>query len=219
MAATDGRAVVLAGAAVNAAFAVPMRFMRRWTFEHIWLAYSALALIVFPCALGFATVPHLTEVIFQSEEMAVLLFGLGLCWGVGQVCFGKALHSLGISLATAIMLGIAIALGSALPLLVLKGNLEVMKWLLTWAMSVLGVLLCTGAANSRRCSDLPRDGLWFSVAAGIGAGLFNVAVAVGSPISANALRQGVRPEFAQMAAWLPFLGEERFPTLPIAPAS
>jgi L-rhamnose-H+ transport protein len=208
MQAAFGISFVLLGSAVNAAFAVPMRFMPKWKFEHTWLIYSLLALVVFPTGLALASVPHISEVITGNESSAAVLVLIGLCWGIGQVCFGKALAELGISLATAIMLGISIVLGSTAPWFWTRSfHPDAAMGVLAASLflSVGGVVLCSLAGRSRSNSEITAHGLYCAIAAGIGASLFNVAVVAGAPITSAALHQGTRPALAQTAAWLPFL--------------
>ena len=197
---------VLLAAIINASFALPMRFMPRWKFENTWLLYSVLALLILPAALAAATVPDLPAIIVKNYSTALLLIAIGLCWGMGQVCFGQALEKLGISLATVIMLGISVVLGSVAPLWWMKDSYRLAALITLIATLSLAGLLCSwlGRRESRR--DQGRDqGLWYAVAAGVGAGLFNIAVVAGLPITVAAVRLGGRAEFAQIAAWLPFL--------------
>jgi len=54
-------AVVLAGV-LQGLFAVPMKYARRWNYEHIWLTYSLAGMVVLPWFLTAATVPQATQV-------------------------------------------------------------------------------------------------------------------------------------------------------------
>jgi L-rhamnose-H+ transport protein len=38
---------MLAGV-LNGSFALPMKFMRQWKWEHTWLVYSVVAMVAFP---------------------------------------------------------------------------------------------------------------------------------------------------------------------------
>jgi L-rhamnose-H+ transport protein len=208
-----GLGSITAGAAANALFALPMKYTRRWAFENVWLVFSFFALIAFPCALGYASIPQLTRQLIEAGAVTATLSVLGLFWGVGQVCFGLALQELGISLATAIMLGVSIAVGSGVPFFLASRDAKTGLMLLAVLMlTVAGVLLCT-FAGQRRPASISRRGLLCSLVAGGGAGLFNVAVSSGAPIVRTAIAHGGNPHFSQMVAWVPFLLGGAIPNL------
>src|SRR5439155_24477468 len=112
-------AVVFAGV-LQGLFAVPMKYARRWNYEHIWLIYSLAGMVVLPWMLTIATVPHLGEV-YAPTPMPVLvrIASFGLCWGIGSVLAGLGMNLLGIGLGMAIILGLSASLGSLIPLLIL----------------------------------------------------------------------------------------------------
>ena len=113
-------AVVFAGM-LQGLFAVPMKYARRWNYEHIWLIYSLAGMVVLPWMLTIATVPHLGEV-YALTPMPVLvrIAGFGLCWGIGSALAGLGMNLLGIGLGMAIILGLSASLGSLIPLLILS---------------------------------------------------------------------------------------------------
>jgi len=209
-----GLGSIVAGAAVNALFALPMKYMKRWAFENVWFVFSFFTLIVFPWTLGFASIPQFARELIQAGAVTVGLCVLGLFWGVGQVCFGVALQELGISLATAIMLGVSIVVGSGAACFLARGSGRVsLSLFAVLFLTVVGVLLCTLAGRRRSTFELSRKGLFCSLVAGVGAGLFNVAVSVGAPVVHVAVEHGGDPHFSQMAAWVPFLFGGAIPNL------
>jgi L-rhamnose-H+ transport protein len=113
-------AVVLAGV-LQGLFAVPMKYAPRWNYEHIWLIFSLVGMVVLPWMLTVATVPHVIEV-YSLTPMPVLvrIAGFGLCWGIGSALAGLGMNLLGIGLGMAIILGLSASLGSLIPLLILN---------------------------------------------------------------------------------------------------
>jgi len=115
-----GVAWVLLGGILNGTFILPMKRMKVWGWENIWLAYSVVAMVVMPWTLAFATVPHLGDIFRQSSWGAlikIMVFGVG--WGVGSTFFGLGIARIGMALGYAIVLGITASLGSLLPLIIL----------------------------------------------------------------------------------------------------
>jgi L-rhamnose-H+ transport protein len=215
---------LVAAGAVNASFALPMKFMRKWPWENVWLVWGVFALLIFPLALGCFGIPGFVTLFMTSGAAALKIAAFGALWGIGQVLFGFALEAIGISLATAIMLGISTAIGTLAPLVVTgTGSLPALRvgaLVAGIVLTVAGVVLCAHAGHRRESErngvqnreahnqghnqDAER-GIVFAVAAGFGAGLFNFAMAFGGPLIERATRAGGVPELAQMAAWTPFL--------------
>ena len=115
-----GLSCVLLGGILNGTFILPMKRMKAWSWENIWLAYSVVAMVVLPWALAFATVPNLGVLIEQCSWGALIkIMGFGFGWGVGSVFFGLGVSRIGMALGYATVLGITASLGSLLPLAVL----------------------------------------------------------------------------------------------------
>ena len=114
--------VVVAGF-LQGIFAVPMKYARKWRYENVWLAFTLMALVVFPWVFTLATVPHIAAIYRLTPTAtftAIVVFGL--CWGIGSALTGLGLNMLGIGLGIVIILGISAAAGSLIPLLVLDPN-------------------------------------------------------------------------------------------------
>lgn len=84
-----GAVLVLVGGALQGAFAVPMKYARKWKHEHIWFVYSLTGLLVLPWIFNIAAVPALVDV-YRATPPGLLLFvaGNGLGWGVGALLVG-----------------------------------------------------------------------------------------------------------------------------------
>ena len=113
-------AVVLAGV-LQGLFAVPMKYVRGWNYENIWLIFSLVGMVLLPWMFTVATVPHLGEVYSLTPVPALVrIAGFGLCWGIGSALAGLGMNLLGIGLGMAIILGLSASLGSLIPLLILS---------------------------------------------------------------------------------------------------
>src|SRR5690242_7613162 len=104
---------ILIAGVTQGAFTVPMKFVRRWKWEHIWLVYSVLSFFLLPWVIAWVTVPHLGAVYQTSSSRILWLTGLfGLGWGAGSVFFGLGVDALGMALGFSMMTGIYTALGA-----------------------------------------------------------------------------------------------------------
>src|SRR5687768_10976265 len=103
---------IVAGASAGTAL-MPMKFARGWRFEHIWLLFAVCAYLLSPWLVALATVPHLGEVYAQAGWQTCALTALfGMGWGFAVVMNGVGVALVGLSLASAVMMGSSIALGS-----------------------------------------------------------------------------------------------------------
>src|SRR6266704_4694587 len=152
-------AVVLAGV-LQGLFAGPMKYAPRWNYEHIWLIFSLVGMVVLPWMLTVATVPHVIEV-YALTPMPVLvrIAGFGLCWGIGSALAGLGMNLLGIGLGMAIILGLSASVGSLIPLLILTPQQlhtpQGHTYLAGTVIMLVGIALCARAGMLR---DAARKG-------------------------------------------------------------
>src|SRR5579864_8576221 len=148
--------LVVAGV-MNGSFTLPMKYTREWTWENTWLIWTIWALVIFPPVMTLATVPDLRSVYSSvAPAIIVVVAACGAGWGISQIFFGLAVDSIGIALAFSVILGIAAAVGSLVPLLrehadkiFTAGGLGVIGGV---ALVVLGVGICAVAGRKREAA-------------------------------------------------------------------
>ena len=201
-------------------FPLPMKFTRRWKWEHLWFWYSLLAFLVLPFAIAVITVPHLLEVYQTSARGPLMLVAaFGLAWGIGSVFFGLGLDALGMALGFPIMTGLTTALGALIPLAVLTPELLVKRnGILTIAgnvVTIIGVAVCAKAGIERdrqRGSGFTQSilgpsrsfasALAICILSGVFSAMFNFGYAFGTPIINAAVHGGATRDNAVNAVWL-----------------
>lgn len=211
---------LVAAGVVQGAFPLPMKYTRKWAWEHLWFWYSVAAFFVLPFVMALATVPHLPSVYSHASTQSVLaIVAFGITWGFGSVLFGLGIDALGMTLGFPIMTGLTTALGALIPMAILTpGLLLARNGLLTIAgnvVTVAGVVL-SAAAGERRDKQLGRTetqsilgprrtfgiALLICVGSGILSAMFNFGYAFGSPITNAAIAMGAAPDDATNAVWL-----------------
>lgn len=76
-----GMMVFALGGLAGATFALPFRKVKGVAYESYWLVYAVAGLILFPLALGLATVPGLMGVIGDTPAKTLLACaGFGAMW-------------------------------------------------------------------------------------------------------------------------------------------
>jgi len=221
-----GLGLLLLAGGMNGSFTLPMKFTRRWAWENTWLVYTIFALGLFPPLLTLATVPAIRAVYAKAGAgpvAMVALFGAG--WGISQIFFGLAVEAVGIALAFSIILGIAAAVGSLIPLIRLHpervltpGGIAV---LLGICLVLVGIGICAVAGRRREEALGQRPGsnrsigkgLLFCLISGLGSALVNFGVAFGTPLIDAARSTETATLWAPNAIWLPLMWAGGIPNL------
>src|SRR5580692_1906422 len=99
---------------------LPLKRIRVWPWECIWLIFSLVFLMLVPCLIAAFVIPgwpHLYASLGSAIWLPSLLFGFG--WGIAQVLFGISVVRLGMSLAFTVVIGLGTVFGTLIPLFTL----------------------------------------------------------------------------------------------------
>lgn len=179
---------------MNGSFALPMKWTPHWAWENIWLAWSLIALVLFPLGIVSLTIPHSLSLYRQSDHAILVWVCLsGVAWGAGQVLFGLGIKRVGMALGFAIVIGLAAVVGSLLPLTMPGAAASSRPSWQLWAgivIVLLGVGMCSYAGSlksAERSSSAasPRVGILLCILAGVGGAMINVGMVVGAPLASS----------------------------------
>ncbi|MFZ0820740.1 MAG: L-rhamnose/proton symporter RhaT [Candidatus Acidiferrales bacterium] len=218
--------LIIAGA-MNGSFTLPMKYTKRWAWENTWLAWTIFALFVLPPAVTFIALPEVNQVYAQSSWTPILIVAAcGAGWGISQVFFGLAVEAVGIALAFSVILGIAAAVGSLVPLfrdhldkIFTQGSIGV---LIGVGLVIAGVTICAAAGRRREAAlgTGPQGGkasvgrgLLFCLFSGLGSALVAIGFDAGKGLSDASQHLGGSALWAPMAAWLPLMVAGGVPNL------
>lgn len=217
--------VTVAGVA-NAAFALPMKFARRWAWENVWLAWTLFALVLLPVVVAIMSIPSLGAVYRDAGTgpiAVVMLYGAG--WGFAQVLFGLSIDAIGIGLTFSIVLGVSAAVGSLVPFLRLQdvpgGYSAAGPIFLGIALVLAGVFACAIAGRLREGAQKGNEGkgkpfglgLAMALCSGLCAASMNFGVAFGEPLLRSAAAHGAAAQQVVNAVWLPLLAAGAIPNI------
>lgn len=210
-----GTVLVLLGAVMQGAFALPMKRVRGWKWENIWLVYSIVGLLLVPGLTALMTVPGLSLVLQCVSTSVILKTALfGFAWGVGNVLFGLAVAEAGMSVSFAIVSGMSASLGSIIPLIALNRERLLQP---SGIMIMIGVAMALGGvgiiglAGRRRemnrglaagIPTSPTRGILLAVTAGLFGPMLNFSIAFGMNIVDEAVKHGATPTSGRDAIWL-----------------
>jgi L-rhamnose-H+ transport protein len=211
---------VLLSGAMQGAFPLPMKYTKKWKWENTWSVFAFWGFVVLPWLLAFLTVPNLMDVYTSASWKtlaAVTFFGAG--WGIGTICFGIGISMVGLAVAFAVVIGMASALGTLIPMLVFHpeafwtlGGLTISGAVL---LMLIGVGLCalagSGKERAQSTTDNAEDkclraesfnkGLIVCIISGIASPMLNFAFVFGDELIAYSKTAGASPAHASNPIW------------------
>jgi len=210
--------LAVAAGVLNGSFTLPMKYTRKWKWEHTWSIWSVWALLILPLLITFFTVPEFERVYRGEFNRLLVIFLIGCGWGIGAITFGMGVHYLGIALGFAIIMGITTFVGSLVPLiLVSKEDFKISAFLSVITgvlLIVLGISICSLAGHLRDKRQDPHSdnsnslgkrsfvkGLSICVIAGLTGPCINFAFMFGAPLIEKATNLGVSAMFASNVVW------------------
>lgn len=202
-------ATVAAAGVFQGSFMTPSKWIRAWAWETYWLVFAFVACLVSPWTFALATTTQIFAVYARCPAQVLLLALLfGTLWALGAVTFGLGVDALGIALGFAIILGVASAGGTLIPLLVLPGAQVSISLLVliiaALAVMLLGVAVCSlsGRWKETPVSLQPYSrGVALCLASGILSACGNLGFNFGAEVTAQAQRLGVPSHLAASALW------------------
>jgi L-rhamnose-H+ transport protein len=157
-----GFGLIFLAAVAGGAFAFPLRIHKQYAWENTWLLAFFFALICIPLTVVSIFLPVWRQAVVAAGPSTVLAaVGFGFLWGWGAVTFAIGITSVGMSLGYATIMGLAIAVGSIIPM--------IRRWdhipadarffiLLGIATCLGGVAICGRAGVLRERAAPPGDG-------------------------------------------------------------
>jgi L-rhamnose-H+ transport protein len=194
---------------------LPVKFVRSWKWENVWLVFTILSLVVIPWSLALAFVGRLFETYraLSAHQVAVPML-LGAGWGIAQILFGVSVKRLGLGIAYAIIVGLSAVLGTVVPFFVQQRALAKEH---TLELIICGVLIMAtgivltawgGQINERAVAPVRNPvhrsyplAIFLAVLCGLMAPMLNYSFAFGQDIAKVAVAFGNRPASAVYAVW------------------
>ena len=195
---------------------LPMKYVRRWSWENTWFVFSLVSLIVIPWALALMTIGNPGNVyagLPARDFAAPVLFGAG--WGIAQVLFGLSIARLGLALGYAVIIGLGAVLGSLVPLFFQRREVLATSqgFLILTGVGVMAAGIAVSSVAGRRREKTGQEGtnpsarsgyagaLLMAIICGLMAPMINFSLAFGQEIAAEAVRQGASAANAAYAVW------------------
>lgn len=211
-----GLLIVAFGSFCQSSSYVPIKKVRRWSWESFWLVQGVFAWIVFPLLGALLAVPDgssLLRILGSDPAAALKAAGFGALWGVGGLTFGLSMRYLGVALGQSLSLGLCAAVGTLLPALTSREDLfhgSGLILLIGVCLTIAGIAVIgyAGALRSRGMSEEDRKnavkdfaltkGLLIAVLSGVMSACFSLGLEAGKTLQVD----GMKPLFATLPATL-----------------
>ena len=209
-----GLLIIAAGSFGQSSSYVPIRKIRRWSWESFWLVQGVFAWLVFPLAGALLSLPHgcsLRDVLTADPGAALAAAGYGVLWGVGSLTFGLSMRYLGVAMGQSISLGTCAAFGTLFPAVLAGTDLlhgKGLVLLLGVCITLAGIFVI-GYAGSLRSKGLSEEerraairefsltkGLAVALLAGVMSACFALGLDAGRPLQV----EGMAPLFRTLPA-------------------
>ena len=213
-----GLLIIAIGSFGQSSSYVPIKRVKKWSWESFWLTQGIFAWLIFPFLGALMSVPEnssLFELLKSGGAFESIIFGA--LWGIGGLTFGLSMRYLGVALGQSIALGTCSAFGTLLPALfagvdLLRGGGLIL--LLGVCITLAGIAVI-GYAGSLRAQNMSEEekraaikdfaltkGLFVAILAGVMSACFALGLDAGSPIKEAALMAGVDPLYGGLAVIL-----------------
>ena len=188
-------------------FYLPLKQIKKWTWESGWLVNGFFSWIIAPLVVALFTVPDLFGAILSAPPATLAwTFLFGLLWGIGGLTFGLSVRYLGMSLGYGVALGFCAAFGTIIPAIYDGSIIKLLTTVPGWVV-LSGILVCLigigvcGYAGHLKEAALTKEeedkqdfhlgrGLLVAGFAGLMSACMAFAFAAGKPIAEAAKASG-----------------------------
>jgi L-rhamnose-H+ transport protein len=116
---TLGIVIAILAGAINGSFALPMKAVKKWSWENIWFPFCFLSMLVFPWLIANKNVPQLMNTYSNVPVGSIVT---AILWGAaayfGSLIHGISLTYIGTALSFALLVGSMSIVGVFLPMLI-----------------------------------------------------------------------------------------------------
>lgn len=204
-------ALVIFASIFQGSFGLGMKFMAPLKWEAWWLVHATIAMVLFPMAWALIAVPDLFSIVASIPGKVIFLAMIfGFLWGIGGIMFGKSVPYIGMSLTYGIVMGLASAVGSLMPLFQMENatSLPAFPYVIVGVVIMLIGVAFTAYAGVLRDKQSAENkvknlklGLTIAIISGVLSALLNVGFANAAPVAEEAVAQGVIVRNSSLAAW------------------
>ncbi len=215
--------LICLSALAGGTFALLLDKMRTYKLEHMWSLSFMIGYLLLPLGILSLAVPEWPMLLRSLQGSIIPIVAMGLGWGIASLFFVNGIKNMGLSSGYAIIFGVAIALGSSIPLVrrwgIISSSSRIVI-LLGICICIAGVVLSSIAAGRKETgqgSDVvgklinrqngklvtPIKGIAGCVVSGALSACANIGFDLTEPILLNAQKIGVPAIWTSIVRWMP----------------
>ncbi len=198
----------------NGSFAVPMKGIREWKWEHTWFAFTLFANGILPALMLLCVGGPGSFCLLAAQWKSAVFMGLfGALWGAGSVFYGLSLVRLGIAATNALVSSIAALAASLGPLVfgyaqLVPGQARILAAGL--AALITGIAVCARSSQMRDGGGLGGQRRWatglvIAVASALLSAMLNLGFAASGRLTASASSAGYSKLVGTLVVWFPLM--------------
>ncbi len=142
---------------MNGTYAFPIKYMKSWREENIWLVFSLIAFLLMPwiclSVLNYKTIEFIPQI--PGKILAILILG-GFLFGIGMIVFTLSLRFVGIGISFMLNISSSTVIASLLPILAINPQ-KLLSWF-GFAEILALALFCIAMATSYLASCYKAGG-------------------------------------------------------------
>ncbi len=209
---------------LNGSFATPMKYMRQWHEENIWLPFSILAFLILPYIVLICFPDSLHTFLHQMPlKIMLTLLAAGFIFGCGMILFSTALRFVGIGMSFLLNISMNTLIGALGPLLVHHSHVFLTRFgllqILAMGVFIIAIVLACRATLKREPHDMSHHsqhsvnlGLSLAILSGLCTSAQGFAYNITAPaIQALAIQTSSSAFFGANVPWLPIFGAALIP--------
>jgi L-rhamnose-H+ transport protein len=203
-----GLLIIAVGSFGQSSSYVPIKKVKKWSWESFWFTQGIFAWLVFPFIGAILAIPaghSLGEVLSSGGSDIWKCIGYGILWGIGGLTFGLSMRYLGVALGQSLALGTCSTFGTIIPALLkgehlFRGDGLILLISVCIAIAGIAVIGYAGSLKSRNMSDEEKrkavkdfalkKGLIIALLAGVMSACFNLGLSSGDVIKGYLLESG-----------------------------
>jgi len=205
-----GLIIIALGSFGQSSSYVPIKKIKKWSWESFWLTQGVFAWLVFPLLGALIAIPagySLFEVWAGAGSAIWKSIGFGVLWGIGGLTFGLSMRYLGIALGQSLALGTCSAFGTLIPALLKGDNLftgDGLVLLIGVSIAIAGIAII-GYAGSLKSKNMTEEekkkavqdfalkkGLLIAILAGVMSACFNLGLEAGTSVKTYLISIGAK---------------------------
>lgn len=205
-----GLIIIALGSFGQSSSYVPIKKIKKWSWESFWLTQGVFAWLVFPLLGALIAIPaghSLFEVWAGAGSAIWKSIGFGVLWGIGGLTFGLSMRYLGIALGQSLALGTCSAFGTLIPALLKGDNLftgDGLILLIGVSIAIAGIAII-GYAGSLKSKNMTEEekkkavqdfalkkGLLIAILAGVMSACFNLGLEAGTSVKTYLISIGAK---------------------------